>query len=917
MKRIISLLLAGCMLCSGAVFAEPEEEARQVSEQVQETAELLSATGILDLSDIDYFKEMTRAEAVKKLNRLRNAEVFPNTGGQVFYDLPSSNDDYQEIMTAYSLGYVSGYSDNTFRPDQKISAKEFGVMAVRMLGYGQGAKVDSGFLSLAYDLGIFDGVETQKPAMNYEDFVKMAENIFDAPVYKVEIKDGKYTISSDKDHNALSEFHGIYKEKGVMQKNTLTSIVGTEASPGSVTVSGIEYATDSHDFDGLLGYEVEIFYYDDSTSRETVYVRAKGKTDEVTVSAYDIDGYSDNILSYSTGSRKSKNARLDPAFKVVLNGKITTDYVADYSNPKSIFREPNGTVRLVDTEGNGRYDIVFVETYLNAILLKAYTEDDNTVLKLSIQYEAVIEFNLTDDNMRVEAYAADGKKYTGKDLINLTAGSILSIYADQITEENGKRFVSDDSEYVRIYESMQTVSGKLEAISEDDGLTTYTVAGEKYLLSDNNYMHEIQTQLGDTRAFLLNVYGEVVGVTLPEEDPESFQYGYLIKAVVDDSGDSEKLVIRMLITDGTVKKFYCTEKLSVNNTRVKNFDVLIDQLEDSAKLIVAGKTDMSQLVKYKLNAEGEITKIETVIDRDHHDDRLSLDNRKKHLMARTKGGVMSSWSWESVEMDDGTMSGYVRTMYFIPDTVFLVPENMRTEDAYYGKLKLKDEQLVYAEAWDIGNDIRPKAMVVYASASNEDIGITPNVIREIREAIDDDGSIVTKLYAHNGTSDKEYVIEKRDDEEAYNRVMSLKKGDIAWLSGDDAHDIVRDANILFRIDDPPKLYERTPIIHEVSRYQFMELYYVDRERYLTTQRGAIVSGKKREEQFPWCWSGDSSMMRGAVLYDATGKKPVIRTATPADLKPAYSYGNKECSKVFTCEGFGSPTFIVVYNGLEL
>ena len=212
MKKIISLLLAGCMLCSGAVFAEPEEEAKQVSEQVQETAELLSATGILDLSDFDYFKDMTRADAVKKLNRLRNADVFPNAGGQFFYDLPATYENYQEIMTAYSLGYVSGYSDNTFRPDQEISAKEFGVMAVRMLGYGQGAKVDSGFLSLAYDLGIFDGVETQKPAMNGEDFVKMAENIFDAPVYKVEIKDGKYTISSDKDNNALAEFPGIYKE---------------------------------------------------------------------------------------------------------------------------------------------------------------------------------------------------------------------------------------------------------------------------------------------------------------------------------------------------------------------------------------------------------------------------------------------------------------------------------------------------------------------------------------------------------------------------------------------------------------------------------------------------------------------------------------------------------------------------------
>ena len=192
------------------------------------------------------------------------------------------------------------------------------------------------------------------------------------------------------------------------------------------------------------------------------------------------------------------------------------------------------------------------------------------------------------------------------------------------------------------------------------------------------------------------------------------------------------------------------------------------------------------------------------------------------------------------------------------------------------------------------------------------------MVKNFYTAADDDG-VYNMLSVNNGVTDMEFRIERIDDSaksmEQYNELMSLKKGDVVELYGDEDEGVVRRAERLLSIDSLPDITAKAPINTDVSRVQFAELYYSE-GRYLITQCGAVVSGTKREEQYPWYWSNDSALMHGAIVYDAieNEQNPEIRAATLDDLRPAYAYG-EQSSKVFTLEGYCQPQFIVIYNGL--
>ena len=135
------------------------------------------------------------------------------------------------------------------------------------------------------------------------------------------------------------------------------------------------------------------------------------------------------------------------------------------------------------------------------------------------------------------------------------------------------------------------------------------------------------------------------------------------------------------------------------------------------------------------------------------------------------------------------------------------------------------------------------------------------------------------------------------------------------LYGDTNENIVRCAELIFSLSAQPST--RTEINKVTSRIQFAELYYVEGKN-LVTQQGVLGAGKtKCEDQFPWNWATDTSLMRGAVLVDMTENpdKPIIRKATLEDLRPAYSFGNEKSSKLFTMEQSCIPYYIVVYNGI--
>ncbi|MEG0181476.1 MAG: N-acetylmuramoyl-L-alanine amidase [Peptostreptococcaceae bacterium] len=66
-------------------------------------------------------ESITRAEFIKLVNRTFN---YTSKGSNSFKDVKSDQWYYDEVLIAINHGYINGYSDNTFKPNEKISREE-------------------------------------------------------------------------------------------------------------------------------------------------------------------------------------------------------------------------------------------------------------------------------------------------------------------------------------------------------------------------------------------------------------------------------------------------------------------------------------------------------------------------------------------------------------------------------------------------------------------------------------------------------------------------------------------------------------------------------------------------------------------------------------------------------------------------
>lgn len=918
MKKILAFMLALVMAVSALVYGEGSDAAE--AEAVKEY-EILTALGVIE-PVTDFGATVSRREAVKRL--LRVCQSFSGAGTSVkdFYDVTKKDADYNDIMLAVQLGMVSGFSDNTFRPDNEISGRDFIVMAVSLLGYRQRAEsiggYPVGYYTVASELDIPVSFKNIDENLSYNEMIEILYNVVNAPLVVQTVYGSTNEYTKDKDATILSEYYDIYKKNGIIKTNDVTSLSLEVPQKGKVMISGEWYDTEAN-LNKLLGCNVKFWYkVDKKEGTQTVlYAETNSNTRSTEIDANDICSYSDYRLGYIVND-KTKTVNLEKTFKIVYNGKLLLDYVTDYENSECIFKQDCGSFRLVDNDGNGSFDVVFADVYIDVVLNQISVVDDAKIYITAEHKVKTMEFDITDEEFAIEATDKDGNTLVGAELSGLSQGSVLSIYADKLENVNGKTVVSSNAEYVRIVESGESVSGKYASNKSKNGREYFSIDGTAYPLSATNYLYEDKApEIGGTYVFLLNSRGEIVDFSRENSVEKAFVYGYLITAA-STSGMENNLNVKLLTEEGEVKILSAAKRIDSNGTRTDDREKVLNGLKQSAKLIISDKNDMSQLVKYKLNANGELSALETVIDNSHHDDHLSLDFKKLYLTARTKGNVLLSGSWDSVTLEDGSQSGTSRGFYFTPSKAFFVPAEVKSDD-FYRIGKFSDEGKYTVEAWDVGDDLMPGAVVVYSGDNTEKIG-TKYVVEDIITKLDDDGGVQKAVCVHDGITERELIVEQADNSaesvENYNEVMNLRKGDVVMFGGDSERMIVRSVyKKYFSFADRPEISSKTEKNGATDRNQFTELYYAD-GRYLVTQRGAVTSGSSREEKFPWFWNGSTSLMKGAVLYDATNpERIIIRQATLNDLKPAYFYGNEESSKLFTCESYGEPNFVVIYNGI--
>ena len=259
-KRILSLLLAAVVLLGStpAAFAA-SEVSDSVIEQVVRAAGIMvgDASGNMNLD-----KTVTRAEYAKMLVAASTYKdkVSGVSNSSPFSDVPYTHWAAGYIKTAVAQGWLTGYLDGSYKPDNTVTLEEAATGALKLLGYTTedfSGSYPYGQLALYESLGLDTKVTaSQGTAMTRRNMMYLFYNLLNA-----ETRDGQvyaqtlgYTLNDNGEIDYLSMVSDTMQGPYVVE-GSLSDIV----SGDNKTVYRNGYASTA---DAVQKYDV--VYYNDS-----------------------------------------------------------------------------------------------------------------------------------------------------------------------------------------------------------------------------------------------------------------------------------------------------------------------------------------------------------------------------------------------------------------------------------------------------------------------------------------------------------------------------------------------------------------------------------------------------------------------------------------------------------------------------
>ena len=259
-KRILSLLLAAVVLLGSAPAAfAASEVSDSVIEQVVRAAGIMvgDASGNMNLD-----KTVTRAEYAKMLVAASTYKdkVSGVSNSSPFSDVPYTHWAAGYIKTAVAQGWLTGYLDGSYKPDNTVTLEEAATGALKLLGYTTedfSGSYPYGQLALYESLGLDTKVTaSQGTAMTRRNMMYLFYNLLNA-----ETKDGQvyaqtlgYTLNDNGEIDYLSMVSDTMQGPYVVE-GSLSDIVSSD----NKTVYRNGYASTA---DAVQKYDV--VYYNDS-----------------------------------------------------------------------------------------------------------------------------------------------------------------------------------------------------------------------------------------------------------------------------------------------------------------------------------------------------------------------------------------------------------------------------------------------------------------------------------------------------------------------------------------------------------------------------------------------------------------------------------------------------------------------------
>lgn len=506
-KRVFSAALTLCLtlslLCTGA------EAAGSSAKQ-----EAVQALGILTAGD-SLTSQVTRAQFAQMLVAASPyKDAAEGYGASLFKDLKGDHQASGYVRIAIEQGWMSGYIDGTFRPDQAITLEEGCSALLKVLGCDpstlKGA-FPAAQLAKANSIGLLDDVSAQRGSkLTWQDCVDLFYNLLTAKtsagaVYGTTLG---YTVTNGQvDYSALvtADTKGPY-----VAESTALSLPFT---PGTVYYNGV-----ASSLSAVQQYDV--YYYNANMS--TVWV------------------YHDRVTGTLTGVSPSKTAPTAATVAGVSYQLGTTEAAYQLSSQGSF------------QEG----DMVTLLLGMNGEVVQAIDAAENE----AVYYGVVVSSTKGASTSSTTSSATANPQVTTQ--VACTDGTIRTFYHSGTALSTGKLVTVSTTQSGTNVRSLSTK--KLEGTVSKDGtgIGTYKfAAGVQLLDTDDNggYARIYPSRLAgsklsgdDVRYYTLNAAGEIDRMVLHEVTGDTRDYVY-ISGIEDNSGDMNISVNYTYIQDGQAK----------------------------------------------------------------------------------------------------------------------------------------------------------------------------------------------------------------------------------------------------------------------------------------------------------------------------------------------------------------------------
>lgn len=578
MRKIISILLCLGLLCGGSIesFAEETQDAGEMgsvnTEAVEEAATLLRVLDAEDFEEITA-KPVTRAEFVFVLMRLLGS-AQKSVGISSFSDV-SKNAVYADaVYWAAEMGLVS--TDTLFRPDDVITRSEAIKLVLSAMGFSRLAEgkggYPTGYLLVASNQKLLKNFPDDD-AVTWEGMAVLLYNMLNGEMFSFDSVQNDVVYYRYKGETLLYVLYGIASMEGIVTQTLLTSYDPNyiyEKGNTTVAVNGESYRSKAA-MNELFGMNC-VIYYDDISAEKTVLAAHPKNNRELLLHLKDVDGFDGGLLKYYTkNSDKARSIRVESAYTEVYNGKVIAPV-------REHITDSTGELRLVDNDRDGVYEVVYISHY-TYVKVKSLNINNRV-----IEDANDATYNISIDEDKVFLSVADEENAPIK-VSEIESGHVLEVLK------------SMDSTIVNIRVLMNQRFAKIDRCSSEEeeitiGETAYTVSDYAKLFCEDRFAP------GTGVRFYVGHDNEIA---YAEFNDSGYLYGYVTKLASQSGGLEPIYKLRVFTMAGIFEAFSFSNKVMFNGMRVSD-----------AVAYDGFATNFSpQLVRYKLNAQREITALDT------------------------------------------------------------------------------------------------------------------------------------------------------------------------------------------------------------------------------------------------------------------------------------------------------------------